>query len=153
MAAFVQEFSTIVPEIQKTLSFAAMTEHLRGIVSLDSLRSELRRFLSSQNLPTKLVDDGAWWAAFNLMYIAVVAECPLSLRGGYELRVKHSTTRFVPRPPAPKRDTVLVSEWVLLKDGNTVATLYNEGHMETVTVTMRMEEPGGPVTTTVVRNA
>jgi len=138
--AIIAEMDKVIHEVASTQSFAPMTAHLKGVVSLELLSDELRKVFTSNNLPTKQLDNAGWWAAFVVLYINVVHDCPLQLGDGYRLTVNHiDAAKFFAKP---NHDTVIVTKWVLTKDGKEIGTILNEGYVERVTTTWTYDSAG-----------
>jgi hypothetical protein len=127
--AIVAEFDTVILEVARTLSHTPFTERLKRIVSLDLLRDELRSVFTTHGLPTNLLDNTGQWAAFVVLYISVVRDCPLELRNGYCLQVKHIDIGDILLTPT--HHTTIVTKWDLTHNGVHVGTIINEGYVET----------------------
>jgi hypothetical protein len=58
-----------------------LREKIQETIKLDRFRSELKRFLTENNLPTRLFTEPDAWPKFILHYGNVIDECALAIKG------------------------------------------------------------------------
>ena len=78
-----------------------LRRQIEDITKLERFEEEMRTFLSSNGLPTKLVDKPAEWVNFLYLYSGVIEDCPLTLKSDKDLN--HITSVSVRKETAQKQ--------------------------------------------------